>query len=531
MCAPCVRDAFKDSSGQNSSNCPCCGTPSDIDMITAMCGHGAVKAVERKVRSTITFELKAQMLKKESAKKEMIGTNERAREIFNELTEKINLKCPRCQTVFNDYDGCNALSCGVVTCKAAFCAICLTDCGTDAHEHVRSHHGQLFGKDPFEESKVQRTNLIVKELMIKLADEPFELRQLLKNHIEKAKLIEKSDDTQRSNATSFLAKTRESLLHATKIDRLGLLNQTDARYVRLSRESISPRCVIPSDFRVNIMCKGEDTFRLSLKHNVNGEEWINVSLDNVEKALKHIPNVDTITNLAQSIKCAVIAVEGRRHLYQTQQSRPPKGHQKNNEEIYMSITRILDNGELNNSKEHFPAHEHMTILGFNPNLRMLQLERHILQKSDSELMFTPLKHLIGDGKPTPLLTEILRPVPETQRTLNENQRKVAHPLQLKSVMEVAGPPGTGKTKTIIELVRAMLECTDYDIVVLSERNGAINAVAEKFQEASLIVKKMGEKDEKKEIKDLLIWMSLITHGSGNSMGFATKLFTLEEKLR
>ena len=45
--------------------------------------------------------------------------------------------------------------------------------------------------------------------------------------------------------------------------------------------------------------------------------------------------------------------------------------------------------------------------------------------------------------------------------------------------------GTGKTKTIVELVSALLQCTNYDILLMSERNGAINAVAEKFKETSL----------------------------------------------
>jgi hypothetical protein len=84
--------------------------------------------------------------------------------------------------------------------------------------------------------------------------------------------------------------------------------------------------------------------------------------------------------------------------------------------------------------------------------------------------------------------------------------------------------GTGKTKTIVELVRGLLETTDFDIVVLSERNGAINAIAEKFIEASLNV-------EQKSVRDMLVWVSLLTYGSGESMGSATKLFTLEGKLR
>ena len=70
-----------------------------------------------------------------------------------------------------------------------------------------------------------------------------------------------------------------------------------------------------------------------------------------------------------------------------------------------------------------------------------------------------------------------------------------------------------------------MECTDYDIVVLSERNGAINAIAEKFKEDSLVIGK-----KRVEIKDALLWLSLETYGSGEAMGESTQLFTLERKL-
>lgn len=85
---------------------------------------------------------------------------------------------------------------------------------------------------------------------------------------------------------------------------------------------------------------------------------------------------------------------------------------------------------------------------------------------------------------------------------------------------------TGKTKTIIELVRALLQCTDYDILLLSERNGAINAVAEKFKSECLKIN-----GERAEITDLHVWTSVMTYGAGDTMGESTRLFTLEEKLK
>jgi len=68
----------------------------------------------------------------------------------NIVTNIMNLQCPRCNTVFVAFDGCFALTCSNNTCGAGFCAWCLQNCGTDAHEHVlvcpkgnRSHHGQI----------------------------------------------------------------------------------------------------------------------------------------------------------------------------------------------------------------------------------------------------------------------------------------------------------------------------------------------------------------------------------------------------
>lgn len=79
----------------------------------------------------------------------------------------------------------------------------------------------------------------------------------------------------------------------------------------------------------------------------------------------------------------------------------------------------------------------------------------------------------------------------------------------------------------MELVRAVLLTTNFDIIVMSERNGAINAIAEKFKDSSLHVMK----NKEVKVTDMMVWMSLITYGSGDAMGASTKLFTVEGKLR
>ena len=61
----------------------------------------------------------------------------KAHEVRQRIVEDILcLRCPRCKAVFNDFDGCFALTCGRSNCRAGFCAWCLVDCGRDAHAHV-----------------------------------------------------------------------------------------------------------------------------------------------------------------------------------------------------------------------------------------------------------------------------------------------------------------------------------------------------------------------------------------------------------
>ncbi|GBG24182.1 Protein kinase, putative, partial [Hondaea fermentalgiana] len=65
--------------------------------------------------------------------------------------EVLAITCPRCSTVFADFDGCCALKCGA--CSSYFCAWCLQDTGNDAgacHQHVATCASKPAGdEDPF----------------------------------------------------------------------------------------------------------------------------------------------------------------------------------------------------------------------------------------------------------------------------------------------------------------------------------------------------------------------------------------------
>ncbi|RUS17317.1 hypothetical protein BC937DRAFT_90138 [Endogone sp. FLAS-F59071] len=60
----------------------------------------------------------------------------------------LTLKRPCCGFAFFDFTGCLAIKCP--NCdqnRNAFCAMCLAPCGNDAHQHVRTQHGNLFITD------------------------------------------------------------------------------------------------------------------------------------------------------------------------------------------------------------------------------------------------------------------------------------------------------------------------------------------------------------------------------------------------
>ena len=86
----------------------------------------------------------------------------------------------------------------------------------------------------------------------------------------------------------------------------------------------------------------------------------------------------------------------------------------------------------------------------------------------------------------------------------------------------------GKTKTITELVRGIIQCTDHEVIVLSERNGAIDAIAEKIADDCLA---FSDSKVDPRVIDVSLWMNVLAFGSAGGMGKSTKHFTMEQKKR
>jgi hypothetical protein len=64
LCGSCVKTAFDDRSGANSSFCAMCKTPSALDMIAAVCGNGAIMAVEQTLRSKVEFKVREENIRR-----------------------------------------------------------------------------------------------------------------------------------------------------------------------------------------------------------------------------------------------------------------------------------------------------------------------------------------------------------------------------------------------------------------------------------------------------------------------------------
>ena len=98
-----------------------------------------MRGKERRLESEIGEEMNAAMRKQLQAKlAEYTAVDGEVKRHTDVIIEQIvNISCPRCGAVFDNFDGCCALVCSVRRCRAAFCAWCFADCGEDAHDHVR----------------------------------------------------------------------------------------------------------------------------------------------------------------------------------------------------------------------------------------------------------------------------------------------------------------------------------------------------------------------------------------------------------
>jgi hypothetical protein len=531
LCSPCLVRAFEDCSGNNSRDCPLCKAPTALDMAIAQIGKGGVMAVERELRPSVEHQVRQELSRKEGRKKDASEINETAIQLYNQVVELLNLKCPRCKLAFYDYEGCNSLRCANNSCKASFCAICLKDCDNDAHPHVREAHGDLYDMDMFHATTKQRQKQIVVDFLkeLRAKEEPFDLIQSVTN------LLRKGDHTAEDSGAGLGANTRKAELFIQAAsqdlermigaDRLSLLGDDNGmRDHGISRDNISPRCTIPDDIEVSLVPdvgnEGKEAYQVDIRVQLHGR-WRNVEGEELKELVKkgEIPS-SSVDNVQQGLRCAVVAFEGERKLYQVEclKTLGP-------ELMVLRFSSVDKEGGIQLAPL---LRQRRRILAFNPNQRITMLQDHVQKNVTSTNLPLPLKHLIGVGQAMPVLTNLVETVEESVlASLNTEQLKAAHPLNLKTAGEVAGPPGTGKTQTISAIVRSLLNASEKNIVVLSERNGAIDAIADKFL-SSCFDKKNGKLSK---LVDMNMWMNILTFGAPEAIGTNTKEFLVPQKMQ
>ena len=467
---------------------------------------------------------------------EMDKMKQTAHSLYRFISARANVKCPRCSMLFESYNGCNALRCTTSNCEAAFCAICLEDCNTDAHTHVLSRHGSLNDREAFHRSKHAREKAFIEDMK----DEPFEVQELLRIKSEKALPNSSRAGGGLAIDAAFVESGRQSVGKALRHGRTSLLKGI-AGAKGLTIGDISPRNAIPKEYRLRLQSSSvrASVCSITLEKLTNGEwkviplpEPFSCNKDDEEKdgssKQSDQPQVDALINIRGSLQCGIIAFHGEKQLYQTW-TVSSKGKLASNE-VSVVFHAVTDKGSLVGEKRSLSVIgcNQRVILGLTQNRRIIMLNRHIHETDMSELLFDALRHYIGSDTPQRVFPNIFAPAPDTFKELNREQQQAAHPLALATAVEVAGPPGTGKTRTITELVRSLLECTEHHVIVLSERNGAVDAIADKFADDCVV---RDSQNEPKSVKDVCLWKCLMTFGSVGGMGSSSKLFTLEAKLR
>ena len=179
--------------------CPSLGCHEEITLLNVAKKKFPSKVFNLLEKLKLTFETKRivqqalkdqeDRLKKEYTYLISIEDNderEAARLKLEVVENVLTLRCPRCKNAFIDYTDCIALECS--NCNAAFCALCLKDCGDDAHNHVTACPDNKYG-DPyyvkdsdFKEHHRKRRQDAVNEGVGSLG--PGKIREIFLNKIE-----------------------------------------------------------------------------------------------------------------------------------------------------------------------------------------------------------------------------------------------------------------------------------------------------------------------------------------------------------
>ncbi|GMI06340.1 hypothetical protein TrLO_g12008 [Triparma laevis f. longispina] len=94
-------------------------------------------ALTKSVKEEAKRDFEEQMARELERLKELSIEDLKIEQTSRAVRDMLTLYCPRCSKAFLDFVGCFSLKCSQSTCGCSFCAVCLKDCGGDAHAHVK----------------------------------------------------------------------------------------------------------------------------------------------------------------------------------------------------------------------------------------------------------------------------------------------------------------------------------------------------------------------------------------------------------
>lgn len=118
------------------------------------------------------------------------------------------------------------------------------------------------------------------------------------------------------------------------------------------------------------------------------------------------------------------------------------------------------------------------------NAALVQAAARLGKKGDSKLVDI----LAGDTAP---VFSAIPPLPDITGLNSSQQAAVAKILSAQDLAIVHGPPGTGKTTTLIQAIRMMYQAVQQQLLVVAPSNAAVDLLTEKLQEAGMDVLRVG----------------------------------------
>ena len=445
----------------------------------------------------------------EAARKETIDMSKVESTVRKIREEALCERCPRCKKVFDEWNGCNALTC---SCGCAFCAVCLEDCGSDAHAHVAREHGDLFDRATVLRARDERRREAIKRELDALSE------------------------VARDRAADQLAGDlfNLGLGPAPQAARHGAKDCSPAQFARRAARYVAELEELMEHFKSGKASSFEPVnTRMVVVDELTGDrepkEAVNLIWDGSWNSHRVVVSVND-PDLTKQQK------DARKKELEMNMSQMcfVKGDFGPDARVY-TLTR----------KDRLSSETYVTIEpdGF---ARMRDIEVKFYQSVGRE--FSALKsceRLVEHPDVAAKVLKVLMRMEPNERVLtvsaadalsahvtahshlNEQQRGVFHPDEIRTVQLVHGPPGTGKT-SVIDTYLQSPACKPtwlkgagrrHVVLVVSEKNHAVDAIA-----AALLRRGGGEPGN-------IVWEETTAHGVADSLGASSKKFFAEAKAK